>query len=362
MIYYIIMVVFSPYTAIIPAVYSVNLLLKRKVKVERNYWNIGLFSLFLYSMFSGLINKSLLSFLASFGLFLYFTVCIFAQNYFTKMSRINMVLKIVTYLSVIAAIGGVIEKITFILLNRPEHRIFSSFGNPNMTGAWFANIILIIFYLQGTKKSSSETLTYNLVIILISRNKNKKEIIAVCTIVGLLSLLFVFIQNKITKITPIGEIVISFNSRIGIWEGSTNMFFKKPILGWGLLGTFERGSNFIFSDDPSLHNQIISFLIHPHNLWLTFLVSTGVIGLGIYLYIKFNLYKDMTKLYKEKNQLFPLLAATNAMIIIQGIVDCTLYAPQLGIMFVCMGAITYNIANDKMVRKRKLIKNKDIAV
>lgn len=388
MIYYIIMVVFSPYTAIIPAVYSVNLLLKRKVKVERNYWNIGLFSLFLYSMFSGLINKSLLSFLASFGLFLYFTVCIFAQNYFTKMSRINMVLKIVTYLSVIAAIGGVIEKITFILLNRPEHRIFSSFGNPNMTGAWFANIILIIFYLQGTKKSSSETLTYNLVIILISvallltestgafialiggifiyyitsRNKNKKEIIAVCTIVGLLSLLFVFIQNKITKITPIGEIVISFNSRIGIWEGSTKMFFKKPILGWGLLGTFERGSNFIFSYDPSLHNKIISFLIHPHNLWLTFLVSTGVIGLGIYLYIKFNLYKDMTKLYKEKNQLFPLLAATNAMIIIQGIVDCTLYAPQLGIMFVCMGAITYNIANDKMVRKRKLIKNKDIAV
>ena len=195
-----------------------------------------------------------------------------------------------------------------------------------------------------------------------SRNKNKKEIIAVCTIVGLLSLLFVFIQNKITKITPIGEIVISFNSRIGIWEGSTKMFFKKPILGWGLLGTFERGSNFIFSDDPSLHNQIISFLIHPHNLWLTFLVSTGVIGLGIYLYIKFNLYKDMTKLYKEKNQLFPLLAATNAMIIIQGIVDCTLYAPQLGIMFVCMGAITYNIANDKMVRKRKLIKNKDITV
>ena len=129
-----------------------------------------------------------------------------------------------------------------------------------------------------------------------------------------------------------------------------------------MLGTFERGSNFIFSYDPSLHNKIISFLIHPHNLWLTFLVSTGVIGLGIYLYIKFNLYKDMTKLYKEKNQLFPLLAATNAMIIIQGIVDCTLYAPQLGIMFVCMGAITYNIANDKMVRKRKLIKNKDIAV
>ena len=80
MIYYIIMVVFSPYTAIIPAVYSVNLLLKRKVKVERNYWNIDCFLLFLYSMFSGLINKSLLS-LASLGLFLFYSTCI-NQNYF----------------------------------------------------------------------------------------------------------------------------------------------------------------------------------------------------------------------------------------------------------------------------------------
>lgn len=391
MIYYIIMIVFSPYTAIIPAVYSVNLLFKRKVRIEKNYWSIGLFSLFLYSMFSGIVNKSFLSFLASFGLFLYFSLFVFAQNYFIKMSRINMVLKIVTHLSVIAAIGGVIEKITFILLNRPEHRIFSSFGNPNMTGAWFANIILIIFYLQGTKKSSSETLTYNLVIILIaiallltestgafialigglfvyyisSPNKNKKEIITVCSIVGALSLIFIFVQNKIAKTTPIGEFLISFNSRVGIWEGSTNMFFKKPILGWGLLGTFERGSNFIFSDAPNLHDKIISFLIHPHNLWLTFLVATGVIGLGIYLYIKFNLYKNMIKVYKEKNPIFPLITATNAMVIIQGMVDCTLYAPQLGTMFICMGAITYNIANDRMIKKGKIVKSKknnDVAV
>ena len=221
MIYYIIMIVFSPFTAIIPAVFAVNLLIKGKIKVEMNYWNIGLFCLFIYSMVSGIVNKSILSFIASFGFLLYFALCIFAQNYFVKVSRINTVLKTTVYLSTIAAIGGIIEKIAFTLVGMPEHRIFSSFGNPNMTGAWFGNIILIIFYLKGTKKDKSEGVTYNIIIVLIvialmltessgafialvggifiyyitSRNKNKKEIIAVCTIVGLLSLLFVFIIN-----------------------------------------------------------------------------------------------------------------------------------------------------------------------
>ena len=98
---------------------------------------------------------------------MYFALCIFAQNYFVKVSRINTVLKTTVYLSTIAAIGGIIEKIAFTLVGMPEHRIFSSFGNPNMTGAWFGNIILIIFYLKGTKKDKSEGVTYNIIIVLI---------------------------------------------------------------------------------------------------------------------------------------------------------------------------------------------------
>ena len=118
-----------------------------------------------------------------------------------------------------------------------------------------------------------------------------------------------------------------------------NMIFKKPITGWGMLGMMQSGSNFVYSNDPSLHNKIITFLIHPHNLWLTFLVSLGIVGFLIYLYLKFNIYKDMIKLYKGHNKILPLIAAINAMVIIQGIVDCTLYAPQLGIIFIFSGAI-----------------------
>ena len=133
-----------------------------------------------------------------------------------------------------------------------------------------------------------------------------------------------------------------------------------------MLGMMQSGSNFVYSNDPSLHNKIITFLIHPHNLWLTFLVSLGIVGFLIYLYLKFNIYKDMIKLYKGHNKILPLIAAINAMVIIQGIVDCTLYAPQLGIIFIFSGAIIYNIANNKIIKKVKLKKenkkNKDIAI
>uniref|UniRef100_UPI0026374645 O-antigen ligase family protein n=1 Tax=uncultured Clostridium sp. TaxID=59620 RepID=UPI0026374645 len=133
--------------------------------------------------------------------------------------------------------------------------------------------------------------------------------------------------------------------------------FEKPITGWGMLGMLQHGSNFVYSDQPELYNKIITFLVHPHNLWLTFLVTLGIVGLVIYLYIKFNLYKDMINLYKKHNKMLPLIAAMNTMVVVQGMVDCTLYAPQLGATFVCMGAITYNMANDKMIKKVRFTKD-----
>ena len=395
MIYFIIMIVFSPFTAVIPAVYAVNLLFRKKLKIEKNYWNIGLFLLFIYSVFSSIVNKDLLSLLSSFVLFLYFALNVFSQNYFVKMSRINIVIKYIVYLSVIAAIGGVIEKIVFILIGMPQHRVFSFFGNPNMAGAWFGNIILMIFYLKCIDKGRKDYIIYNLSIVLVivallltestgafialvgsifiyyilKEKKDIKGLIAISITVGLSSILFFIVQNKVANTTPIGELVTSFNSRYRIWIGAINMVLKKPITGWGMLGMMQHGSNFVNSDEPNLHNKIITFLIHPHNLWLTFLVTLGVIGLLIYLYIKFNLYKDMIKLYKRHNKMLPLIAAINTMVIIQGIVDCTLYAPQLGIIFVFIGTITYNMANNKMIRKVRFSKykkkendNKDIAI
>lgn len=381
---FVLMVILSPFTAVIPGIYGIYLIYKKKAKVLKNYLTIGLILLFLCFLFSGVINKSIISIAGSFLILTYIGVSILSQKYFISKKRIDDALRLLLNLSALTSVIGIVEKIVFIIMGKPTHRIFSTYGNPNMTGAWFGNIILIIFYLKGTKKDKSEGVTYNIIIVLIvialmltessgafialvggifiyylmKEKKDFKGLIAISITVSILAILFMTVQNKVAKTTTIGEIVTSFNSRVGIWKGAIQMFLVKPILGWGLLGTFEHGSNFIFKDDPTLQNKIISFLIHPHNLWLAFLVGVGVVGLGIYLYVKLNLYRDMIKLYKQHNKLLPLIASINAMVIIQGIVDCTLYAPQLGIIFVCTGAITYNMANDKMIRKARFIKSK----
>lgn len=384
MIYFIIMIVFSPFTAIIPAIYSLNLLLRKRLKIEINYWNIGLGLMYICATISAIVNKSILSFLASLGILICLSFSIFLQNYFVKINRITRVLKYIVYITNISAIAGIIEKMVFLGLGDDKHRIYSSFGNPNMTGAWFGTIILIIFYLKSIAKNKKEILTYNISMVLaiisllltestgafialigsmfvyyfLKEKKDLKSLIGLTISTGAIALIFIGIQNKVANITPIGEIVTSFNSRYRIWTGSLKMIAEKPICGWGLLGSMERGSNYIYSDRPDLHNKIISFLIHPHNIWLAFLVAMGIIGIIIYLYIKFNLYKDMIKLYKNHNKMLPLIASINSMVIIQGIVDCTLYAPQLAIIFLGIGIITYNMANEKMIKKVKVNKFK----
>ena len=225
MIYLIIMIVLSPFTAVIPAIYSANLLIRKKLKVQINYWNIGLFLLGIYSIFSGIINKSLLSVLASLGLFLYFSFSVFSQNYFVKIHRVNRVIKYIVYLTTIAAVVGIIEKIVFIILNNPQHRIFSCFGNPNMAGAWFGSIILMIFYLRGVEKENKDLNLYNLSIVLVIIAllltestgafialigsifiyyilRDKKDIsglITICSMIGIMSLLFILVQNKVAN-------------------------------------------------------------------------------------------------------------------------------------------------------------------
>jgi O-antigen ligase len=130
------------------------------------------------------------------------------------------------------------------------------------------------------------------------------------------------------------------------------MFFDKPITGWGVLGTLVYGHKLI----PEYGRMII----HPHNLWLTFLTGTGVVGLSIYLYMKFNLFKSMIKLYYRNEPLLPLLVALNIMVIIQGLIDCTLYAPQLGIQFIAIGAIVNNLEIGKIKSKSNNVNRVDV--
>ena len=384
MMFFITMIIFSPITAIIPGIYAIYIMIKNKEKIEKNYLNIGLLGLFIWAIIVALINESVLSFLGSGMLLIYFSIGLMAQKYFITRRKINNVLKYSVYLTTLTAINGVLEKIIYMLLYNKtgkiigafNNRIVSSYGNPNMTGAWFASIIFIGLYLRTITSEKKQKCIYSicnsiiliallltessgafvafmvaLILYYILRNlKNKRKIIILGLSILSVTLIIFILKNKSFTQGIFNEINISFSSRYDIWVGSIKMILQKPLMGWGTLATLEHGKEFFYNNGNS---------IHSHNIYLTFLVSTGIIGLGMYLYVKINLFKDFLKLYKEKEPLLPLLVVINVIVIVQGLVDCSLYAPQLGILFITTCVITFNLSrgNVKVVKRSSNNKN-----
>ena len=362
---FVLMVILSPFTAVIPGIYGIYLIYKKKAKVLKNYLTIGLILLFLCFLFSGVINKSIISIAGSFLILTYIGVSILSQKYFISKKRIDDALRLLLNLSALTSVIGIVEKIVFIIMGKPTHRIFSTYGNPNMTGTWFGSMILIALFLKYNCNDKAENKKLNFLLVLmissllltestgafiallssigayflVEKNKETKKCIIMIVTIIFIILAFVFLQKSINSITVIEEVRTSFGSRYDIWFGSIEMFLLKPLLGWGALGTLEHGIEFMYNNGN---------VIHSHNVWLTFLVSGGILAFSIYLFIKLKIFSDLLRIYKKYDHYVCLLTALNVMVIIQGLVDCSLYAPQLGVLFIAANSILYNISNGRV--------------
>ena len=362
---FVLMVILSPFTAVIPGIYGIYLVYKKKAKVLKNYLTIGLILLFLCLLFSGVINKSIISIGGAFLILTYIGIAILSQKYFISKKRIADALRLLLNLSALTSIIGIVEKILFIIIGKPTHRIFSTYGNPNMTGAWFGSMILIAVFLKYNYNDEAENKKLNFLLalmissllltestgafialltsigayFLVEKNKEIKQCIIMIVTIIFIILAFVFLQKSINSITVMDEVRTSFGSRYDIWFGSIEMFLLKPLLGWGALGTLEHGIEFMYNNGN---------VIHSHNVWLTFLVSGGILAFSIYIFIKLNIFRDLLRIYKKYDNYVCLLTALNVMVIIQGLVDCSLYAPQLGVLFIAANSILYNISNGRV--------------
>lgn len=367
---FVLMVVLSPFTAVIPGIYGIYLIYKKKAEVLKNYLTVGLILLFLCFFLSGVVNESILSVSGSFLLLTYIGVAILSQKYFVTKKRIDDALRLLLKLSALTSVIGIVEKIVFIFMGKPTHRIFSTYGNPNMTGAWFGSMILIAMFLKDGHNDKAENKKLNLLLalmtvtllltestgaciallssmavyFLVDKNRETKKLIIMIMTIIFVIVAFVFLQKSINSITVIDEVRTSFSSRYDIWFGSVEMFLIKPLLGWGSLGTLEHGIDFMYNNGN---------VIHSHNIWLTFLVSGGILAFSIYIFIKLKIFRDLLRIYIRYDHYVCLLTALNIMVIIQGLVDCGLYAPQLGTLFIAANSILFNIANEKIKESHK---------
>jgi len=364
----ILLTVMSPYTTIIPIIYMTYMVLFKKVNIYKNHWNIGLFILFIWALIVGIINYSFSSFVTSFALFIYLCVSIFMQNYFNNENKVEKLCMYLVSFSILAAIFGFIEKAIYVYFDiniwyrfleikyQPivNNRMYSFFGNPNVAGNWFAIMIVMSLYFFNTKSKNTK-LYYQVATILFiialyltgSRGafigllfgiftfyllKGRKKDMWLFITIFIITCAVTFMPSQILKNVTGHNFGDSFINRLGIWKGCLKMIKAKPITGWGLMGITDNGAQF-------MKGYYYATLYHGHNIWITITTSLGVIGLGIYAYMKISLFRDLKTLRSRNCRVVPMLAGIQAVIIGHGLVDFTMIAPQTGLLFIASSAV-----------------------
>ncbi|MCR3921818.1 MAG: O-antigen ligase family protein [Firmicutes bacterium] len=350
----IILMILSPYLTIIPGVGLLYIISNRKVPIYLNPLNMGLFLLFIWAFISGIVNMSLISTIASLALLFYLFLSIYLQHIIFDESSIQAFIHKVWKYSLFVAVLGVVEKIasyyfdlTWIAsfyLNDPieyVYRIYSTFGNPNVAGGWFAVMIIVTLYFfernqyheriyytlilavftvalvyTGSRGATIGLEVAILVYALLTKNKFSRAV--------LLSTFFIVIV--LALLSPEINLDHPLNSRFPIWINALTLFVQKPITGWGIFGILDQMNK-----------------IHAHNTWFTFLTMFGTVGLSIYLWIKVYLFKSIYLLYKNNVKLVPLIAAIQALIVVHGVVDFIMMTPQGGVLFFASAAITVSL-------------------
>ena len=364
------LVVFSPYMAFLPMAISGVLLLQKGSYVLKNTWNLGLMFLFMWSFFVGVANDNPVSTIASIGFLLYLFISIYLQNYYNEESQIEKLFKNIILVSLGSAFIGILERVTPLndvstwwkqlfgiypqIVFSETQRISGTFGNPNIAGAWYAAMVLICFYFfQRSEKykkaayglgvllffgvlmlTESRGATIGLVLGLIVYAYfmgHKKSTLALSIILFLgITLMLIF-----PNLFPRGyNLFDSIRDRKEIWLNCLNMFKYKSFSGWGLLGIYYAGRD--------VYHYSRTF--HGHNFWITIATTLGVVGLSVFVYMKYHLLKELKLLSQNNCRLTPLLGGLLAIILGQGIIDFTIMNPQGGIIFFGSSALISGLA------------------
>lgn len=344
------------------------MVLLRKVSIHKNSWNIGLCLLFIWSMIVGVVNYSFASITVSFAFFMYLCISVFLQDYCENEDKVENICRYLVCFSLLSAIFGIVEKAIYVYFNYNiwarfleitsspvfNDRIYSTFGNPNVAGNWFAVMTLLSLYFCSTKSKATKLfyqistlffvvalyltgsrgafigLLFGLFIFYFLKG-NKKDRWLFITIF-ILTAVVTFMPSQILENVIGHNLDGSFASRFGIWNGCLKMIKIKPITGWGLMGITDHGAYF-------MKDYYYATMYHGHNIWITIMTSLGTVGLLIYAYMKINLFRSLKTLHVQNCRLVPMLAGIQAVIIGHGLVDFTMIAPQTGLLFIASSAI-----------------------
>jgi len=157
------------------------------------------------------------------------------------------------------------------------------------------------------------------------KSDKKKSALVIIVLGILLVLLLVYIKGFIL---PEGG--ISLDARIKIWQKALEIFKSYPIIGIGP-GTFE--DYFPFYPKWGVPQ--------PHNLYLAFLLQTGIIGFVGFIWLIIVFFKKGFELLKTQNLMPITFISVMTYILIHGLADTTYWKNDLSVIFwMIIGLIT----------------------
>lgn len=111
------------------------------------------------------------------------------------------------------------------------------------------------------------------------------------------------IETDVSKVLESNDYNTSIGARIGFWIIAKEIFIKDPIFGTGVANNIKQ-KNLIIEKTKNSNFSYIKELEHFHNNYLEIITQFGIVGLSLFLYILYSLFKIKIKdisMYLLKN-------------------------------------------------------------
>ena len=163
---------------------------------------------------------------------------------------------------------------------------------------FFITVTINLFLNIG--RTGYITFLVSIFLSLIVVYKLKKRIILTIfiAIVSIITLVYNFSPNfkirtyqgieNIQQLSTKGEYNTSIGARFALWIAAKEIFIKNPILGVGVADHLHKKNEFAKKSDAF---EFLLHIKHFHNSFLEILTQFGIIGLSLFLYILYLLWK-----------------------------------------------------------------------
>lgn len=230
-----------------------------------------------------------------------------------------------------------------------DGRLEAFFNSPNYLAMYLAPGIIIGVIDRGISKLKRSLFLFSLAVILIALGATLSYAswvavaVSIAAVIifkkdfGLKKLLFLalmiilfFFQLKAAKFDNLfnPDQRSSLTSRIMIWKAAGKILKDNWTLGIGP-GNFQKK----YLEYQEYFPLYLEWAVpHPHNLYLTFWLYSGIIGLVGFLGVVFLWFKKAFK-KRQKNEVVYLALGIMFYILIHGLVDATYFKNDLAIIF-----------------------------